>query len=421
MASRRPRRLALAACASLVLLGSPARADNKNPNLIPLGETESFLGNAGVGRATDTGAVYYNPAGLAELDAGRVSVSGAVYLAFAEHYDSFVYLDNTNVPFDASGFVTIPSSYVATRRLGDWVGALSVLVPQSLELDGRLPFTTPNTSDNILYSATASELWIGLSLAHMIVDRLYLGVTVFGIDHSGVTTLGLDVQNSQLATAFASSIARTDYTNLSLLTTVGLSYLATDWLRFGVRAQSTNVQVYGNADAYQVTHTTPVTGAPQTQTIDVKGPANYTIPFDFSVGAAVMPADWLTVLADVSVQLGTSYTEFPDGGPTYSNYVSLDTTPRFNAGAELRPVKEVPIRVGFFYNPSAEGLDRSVDGYSKEDYLGVTAGVGINDEHVKTSIGGFYTWSNGEATNGGVTAALNSHGEGVLLTTAYSF
>ena len=66
--------LALAAC---LVVSSTARADNSNPNLIPFGETESFLGNAGVGRANDTGAVYYNPSGLAELESGRISVSAA--------------------------------------------------------------------------------------------------------------------------------------------------------------------------------------------------------------------------------------------------------------------------------------------------------------------------------------------------------
>jgi hypothetical protein len=50
------RRASTALAAGLLVLGAArtAGADNSNPNLIPLGETEAFLGNAGVARANDT-------------------------------------------------------------------------------------------------------------------------------------------------------------------------------------------------------------------------------------------------------------------------------------------------------------------------------------------------------------------------------
>jgi long-subunit fatty acid transport protein len=403
-------------------LAGAARADNANPNLVPLGENESFMGNTGIGLANDTGAVYYNPAGLTLLPSGRVSVSGAVYLAFATHTDALVNVDSTNVPFDASGFNTIPSTYVATRRVGDWVLALSVLVPDSIKLNNRLPFSTPNTRDNIVYSLETSELWLGLSAAHKLDDAWSVGLTLFGIQHEETQTLGLDLQNAANASVFASSIQQSDLETLGLVAVAGVSYAASDWLRLGLRAQTAFLQVSGSGTSYQVTHAL-TSATPTTSGEDVSGTANYAMPFDFGLGAALMPADWLTLAADASVGLGTSYTPLPQSS-IFNQSVTLKVTPRFNFGVEARPTPAVPLRFGAFFDPSASGGHPGDAGYSSEDYYGVTAGVGLNDEHVRTCAGGFYIWSTGSATPSGetgTTAPIRSHGEGVLLTTAYSF
>jgi hypothetical protein len=402
---------------------SPAAASNVNPNNIPFGENESFLGNAGIGRATDTGAVYYNPSGLAEIGSGRIAVSGAVYLSFSTHYDALTRTDNTNVPFDFSGFNTIPSTYVATRRVGDWVGALSILVPSSLLLDDHASFTTPNAQGNLVYSLGESELWIGVSAARKIGERFSVGLTVFGIEHEQTSVIGADAQNVNTpTTVFATSLARESLRTFGLAATLGASYIAADWLRFGVRAQSALIQLYGNAKSYQVQRTvngpTPTVGGE-----DVQGDANYAMPFDFGVGTALVPVEWLTLLVDASLQLGTSYSTFP-ASRFVNDTVTLSATPRLNVGVELKPAPAFPVRFGVYYDPSANGTRRGDPGFLKEDFFGLTAGVGFNDEHVRTSVGGFYVWSSGEATPGGApgtTASVSSRGVGALLTTAYAF
>ncbi|HEY4013240.1 MAG TPA: hypothetical protein VGM06_07870 [Polyangiaceae bacterium] len=403
-----------------------ARADNKNPNLIPLGETESFLGNAGVGRANDTGAVYYNPAGLVELGEGRISISGSVYLSVSTHYDSFVRFDNTDIPFDNSGFFTIPSAYVATRRVAGWTGALSVLVPASFQQNNRLPFATPSTKDNLIQSTSQSELWVGLSAAHKLGDKFAIGLTAFGILHEETATFGLDFQNPTTM-AFASDVGQTDSTVFGFVATLGLAYLPTDWLRFGLRAQSAMLQVYGKESAYQETHTVAASGAPQSSGDDESGSANYAMPFDFTLGAAVTPAPWFAVLGDVSLQMGTSYATFPSSA-TFNEEVTLRPTPRFNLGVEMRPATAFPVRLGMYYNPSAEGRSPGAANYSKQDYYGLTAGVGLDtllkEFKVRTTVGVFYAWSTGQATPIGVagtTAAISSTAIGVLLTTGYAF
>jgi hypothetical protein len=399
-----------------------ARADSSNPNLLPLGENEPYLGNTGIGRANDTGAVYYNPSGLAELLEDRISVSGAAYLHFQTHADTFLNVDNTNVPFNASGFATIPFLYVATRRAGDWVGALSVLVPASLSLDNSLPFETPNTRGNTIYSQSQSELWIGLSAAHKLSYRWSLGLTLYGIQHHESQTLGFDLQNKNDPSSFASSISQLNLNTFGLSAIVGLSYVPTDWLRFGLRAQSALWQLYGSGSSYQVTHLVS-NGVPMTTGENVSGEAHAPIPFDFGIGFALNPWEPLTLLADASLQLGETYSTFPDSA-TMNQTVNLATTPRVNVGLELRFSPEWALRVGGFYNPSTGGGHPGDADYLKEDYFGFSGGIGLSDTHVRTTLGGYFAQSSGTATlgaTGGATTSLSSTIVAVLLTTAYVF
>ncbi len=375
-------------------------ATTRTLNLIPLGETESCLGNAGGARPNDTGAVYYNPGGLVELHEGHISISGSVYLSVSTHYDAFVRFDGTNIPFDNSGFFTVPSAYVATRHFGDWVGALSILVPASFQQSNRVPFTTPNTTDNILQSTSQSELWIGLSAAHKLGDRFSVGLTAFGILHQETDTFGLDFQNPTTM-AFASAVGQTDSSVFGFAATLGLAYTPTDWLRLGFRAQSALLQVYGKETAYSQSHTLAPNAPAQSTGDDESGPANYAMPFDFTLGAAVLPADWFALMADVSLQVGTSYSTFPSS-PVFNEVVTLKPVVRFNLGAEIKALPAFPVRLGVFYNPSAEGGNPGTASFSRQDYYGFTAGLGVDtllkEFKVKTTVGAFYAWSAGEAT-----------------------
>jgi long-subunit fatty acid transport protein len=408
---------------AIAVAAQEARADSGNSNrlIIPLGESEAFLGNTGVGRAIDTGAVYYNPSGLVEIQSGKVSVTGAVYMKFQTSAGGFVNLDSTNVPLKASGFNTIPATYVATRRFGDWVGALSVLVPSSLQLVNRAPFDTPNTHDNLLYNTYSNDLWFGLSLAHKLTDRLSIGLTLFGIDHSEQYTTGFNVQfPANPTTKLVTSMAQWSLGAFGASATLGLAYVVNDFLRFGVRAQSPFVQITGSADTYEAENVV-TNGQVQSSGEDLKGtPVNYRMPFDFSLGTAVTPAPWATILLDVSLQLGATYSSIP--GSTFSDDENLKPTPRVNLGAEFKPTPSLPIRVGFYYDPSANGGKAGDPGYEAENYFGITGGIGLNSGPVETGVGAFYLRSSGKLTPSGATgtsASLDSTGFGVLLTTSY--
>jgi hypothetical protein len=275
---------------------------------------------------------------------------------------------------------------------------------------------------NLVYSLGESELWVGLSAAHRFDERWSVGATVFGIEHDETTVIGADAQNPAAPTSvFATSLGRESLLTFGLSATLGASFVANDWLRFGARAQTALVQLYGKADSFQIQRS--VNGTPTAAGENVEGPANYAMPFDFSVGTALCPATWMALLLDVSLQLGASYASFPASNVVNST-VTLVPTPRINLGVELTPEPHVPIRFGAYYDPSANGGKAGDANFMKEDFYGLTAGVGLNDEHVRTTAGAFYVWSSGEATPSGApgtSAAVSSRGFGALLTTAYVF
>jgi hypothetical protein len=395
-----------------------ARADNANPNIIPLGQNEAFLGNTGTGRPTDTGAVYYNPAGLAELGSTQVSLSGTVYASVHEHSSGIAVIENTNIPFDASGFDAIPTALVLTRPLGDWMGAFSVLVPLSLQFDDHTSLAIPNVLTNLVFSTSETEVWYGLSIARKLGPHWGVGASLYGVQHGETDVLGLDTVNPSTG-AFITSLQRENLSVYGLLGILGISYVASDAVRFGLRAQTAMAQVYGKGESYSITRGVAQTALP-IPSEDVTGPANYRIPFDFSLGTAVKPAEWLTLMGDLSLQLPTSYQAFP--ASINNETVTLRATPRLNLGAEGLVTPSNPVRVGFYFNPSARGGQPGDPNFEKLDYYGLTAGVGMNREHVRTSVGGFYIWSHGQMTSTAPAASsLSITALGAMITTAYVF
>ena len=92
----------------------------------------------------------------------------------------------------------------------------------------------------------------------------------------------------------------------------GATFIATDWLRLGLRMQTPLIKLRGNANTFQVSHAVDA-GAITTQSEDKIGTdAAYQLPFDFTFGTALVPVNWFALLVDISLQLGTTYDSIPD-------------------------------------------------------------------------------------------------------------
>jgi hypothetical protein len=113
------RALFSATALALMFAAAEVRADAQNGQVIPLGERQAYLANAGTGNSVDTGAVYFNPGSLGFLERDKVSVIGNVYMLYSTKSDAAFQLDDTDVSYSAKGFVTIPMTFVWAKRLGE--------------------------------------------------------------------------------------------------------------------------------------------------------------------------------------------------------------------------------------------------------------------------------------------------------------
>jgi hypothetical protein len=68
-----------------------ARATNENPLVLPMGEREALLGNAGISIKGSAANALFNPAGLSSLTDTRLSVSGSTYalMRAVQHHSVF--------------------------------------------------------------------------------------------------------------------------------------------------------------------------------------------------------------------------------------------------------------------------------------------------------------------------------------------
>lgn len=411
--SRATHALALTVLA-LLLPARVARADPQNGQLIPLGERQAYLANTGVGDASDTGAVYFNPAGLGFIDRDKVSVTGSVYMSYATRSDAAFRLDDSDVGYKAKGFMTIPMTFVIAKKFGDVRVAFSTLVPDSLSTENQASFATPNTSGKILQYYRESELWIGLTAAYPITSRLSLGVSVFGIQHSQSSLVSLLVDFPSDATKFVTGSTRSQWSTFGLSAVLGVAYRATDDIGVGLRVQTPIAQLTGSADTYQASRS-PVE-SPMTQDI-TDTHAKYQLPLDLTLGGSFQLLPNLEMLVDLGLRLGLSYDSIP--ASALNDHIDTRLTPRASIGGEWKPVPALPVRAGFFYSPSAQ---RDRPGATRENYCGVTAGVAYITEHVETGVGAFYIWANGtQRSDDDVAAHVSTTAVGALLTTAYVF
>ncbi|HEY2734723.1 MAG TPA: hypothetical protein VGI70_12100, partial [Polyangiales bacterium] len=387
-----------------VWLPARTRADAQNGQVIPLGERQAYLGNSGTGDASDTGAVYFNPGSLGYVDRDEVSVTGSVYMSYSTSADAAFNLDDTNVPYKAKGFVTIPMTFVIAKKWHDLHLAFSTLVPDTLITENRQSFTTPNTAGNILQYYRESELWVGLTAAYPISDRLSVGLSLYGIQHSQSSLVNLVVDFPADPSSFVTAATRAQTSTFGLSAILGVAYKPTSELALGLRVQTPIAQLTGSADTYVADRST---GDPAMNE-DMKGAkAKYQSPLDATLGASIKVMPGWESLVDVGLRFGTNYDTIP--GSSLSDHIDTKATFRFSLGEEFKPTSAIPIRIGFLCNPSGV---RSKSDEIRQNFFGFTAGVAYLTEHVETGVGGFYIWANGsqrssdtgESTNVSATA-----------------
>lgn len=410
----------LTSCALFILaFGPDARADPANRNLLPIGEREALLANAGITSATG-GAAFYNPANLARVDHPSLSMTGTTLLHFQLSSDAFLVIEGVDQPFEASGFLTVPASLVSTYKIGDWSLATSVLVPDVFEIENRSTFESPSASTTLLLKTSSQDLWLGLSGAHSIGDDVHLGVSVFGAQHASSSTTMFQIIDTTMPNTASQITSNESLSVVGVTAVVGAYWQAHPRLGIGARVQTPLVKISGSADIY---NTVVQSGAMDAVTeFEADGvDANRELPWDVGVGLSVLPADRVELLLDVNVQLPNTYREIEDpalGG----DETELETALRVSAATEIAVTDSVRAQLGVLYNGSANPAPTEGGGVV-ENYVGVTGGVSWHSGRTTTGLGAFYLHGDAEMVplfdSTGRTVSSSARLVGGLITVAY--
>lgn len=402
-------------------------ADVFNRQIIPLGEKAAYMANTGTADSSASGAVYYNPACLAGIKDNKISVSGSVYFTFNVNFDALARIDNTNISYQAKGLNTIPSTYISTFKKWNSTFAFSVLMPDSIQVEGAQKFSTPNTSGVLTPYQNKKSIWAGLSGSRVLDEKWSIGATVFGIQYSNANQFATTVNFLTPSNTVASSVNRTDVTVYGLSWVLGLLYKASQDLEIGYRIQTPILQVAGTANTY-TENASSISGTVSTQIEDKQGiPAHYDLPTDTTLGIAYRLHPKVKALLDLSYQWGVDYKSIPDStiSTTSSDAYVSDPTARSNAGLEWKCTDKMSVVGGFFYNPSSiHQLSSKTIGKIKADIFGTSAGLLLAEDHIQTGLGLFYLWGNGQSLLGppdNLLVGTSVNGGGVLLTTSYVF
>lgn len=389
----------------VLLFVTHLKADISNRGAFPFGEIEGFIGNAGVGGAGSTGAVYYNPAALVELNHPKIAVSGSTYFHFRTDNDNIIRVDNTDLDYSASGFNTVPSSVVSTFKNDSFSWAYFVLVPESNQIENQVSWATPNTSTSIIQMNNASELWLGAAAGFPITSNLAIGGSLYAIRHTSLEHSSIIIDTLTATNTTSTTISHTSESVYGLSATLGILYKPVNWLSAGLRIQSPLLHLSGTGTGFSGTRTVNNGTLTNTNLQDNNLSARYTLPLDMTLGfRAVMQRGW-DLHFDTSLQTGLEYSRYP--GSQFNVVETVKTTPRFSLGSRMGLSNYAVLSAGVFYNPSATPETATVSNpLGHIDYWGITGGIDFAYDRVKTGIGGFFAFSRAETQQIGNPAGL---------------
>lgn len=390
----------------------------ENRGLYPIGEKESLLSNTGVALSGSTGAVYFNPAGLAGIEKSKISMSGNAYLSQSTKYEPFWNLDGEEFGFEAKGFQTIPSSFISTFKLEDWTAAFFVLVPEMGQLRDLSNFSTTNYSIDMVQILNNDLMIIGLAGAKRFEGGVDYGFELGFLRQSyfentqtvGKPTVASGLTNTVVENSYISMTAN------SLFLSVGMQMERDENFRWGMRGVSPTIQLSGEGEFYS--YTADAAGDEYVNDIE-KASVKSVVPAEFAWGMSYKVRPETLVNFDLSYQFPVVFNLFEGG----EEKIETVGTSRWNVGIKQAWTDVFKISGGLAYNPSAI-REILADGDFKQDFFSLTGGVEIEERQSMTGVGIFYAQSRGERiidSAAGKRSNISTSLVGVILTTSYTF
>lgn len=305
---------------ALGLLSIPAFSQGSfNQNIMPLGDREALMANTGTGGVGSTGAVYYNPAALTELEGSKFSFSGNAYFSFEFKAEPLVTIGNDEIDFNGSGYRSLPSSMIGTRTMGDWVVAFSLLVPYHFNYEGKNDWILNQAVNpyNLTITQDYREEYFmgGLSAARKLGNGWSLGLTLTGQYYYELLTNasnGYFISDPSIA-----SISQSRQT-LESYTLFGVIGVQKKWEDFslGLRVSTPSIRIEGSGDYYQYTYVNDGSSPPTSFILDVEGKkVHQKNPVDFRLGFSYQVTEKVFWAMDVAYSMEVTHDYYEGQAP----------------------------------------------------------------------------------------------------------
>ena len=378
----------------LLLLGSSAEAFASGLSFDHQGAAAVGKANAFAGEANDPSAIFYNPAGITQLDGTQVMVGSAVtYLDSV--YRSSTTGESTQLQ---DQFPLLPHLYV-THKFKSWdkvsIG-LGVYTPFGLMVDWPDNWQGRFNSTNVRLRVTI----IQPTIAFKVAENLSVAAGLRIADAAAEFERKLDIGIGE------SKLRVHDLTAHPIGWNVGMLYRVTDTTSVGLQFRS-EIQAKFNGDA-------DITGPASLAFSNTKFHSSLKLPPELVLGVSTKIIPRWTLNADVEWEGWRTVGSIPFGFEnTPTSPVPQQTlnqqglrlwknTYIYRVGAEYAATNRLALRGGYFYSQSPIP-DNTFDTNVPEANLhAVTAGVGYKWKRTSLNVAyliGFYEKRSTNASN----------------------
>ncbi len=334
------------------------------------------MGMAGafVGQADNPSAVWYNPAGISNLDGVRISAGVEMIYPVLTH-------ENTNGTTDVSDrSVAWPAEIFATDRMNDRVSlGLGITSPFGLSTD----WSAFSPTSHVATLSRVKTIEINPNVAYKISDSLSAAV---GLDF-------MKLQATLESMLSPVTLFRLNGEGTGLGANAALLYKANEQLNLGLSYRSRiKVTVDGNAN---------VVGLPFTFTNTAQ--TDVTLPDLIQFGASYKASDRLTINTDLDYTWWSTYERLIvqsntilalSGGLTNTSIEEKDwkNTWALRIGGQYRLSDQWKLRAGYVYDQSPVPSDRFETGLPDADRQGLTIGAGYAVGNITVDASYMYLW-----------------------------
>ena len=327
------------------------------------------MGGAFVGQADNPSAVWYNPAGITDLDGTRISAGGIAIYPVLTH-------ENANGTTDVSErSVFLPAQLFVTDKLNDRVSlGLGITSPFGLSTD----WSDTSATSSVATLSRVKSININPDIAYKISDTLSVAI---GLDYM-IIQATLDKLLFPGGPNF-----RLGGNGEGLGANAGIKYKATDQLNLGLSYRSRiKVKVDGTAEVSAL-------GLSNSARTDI------TLPDLMQVGASYKASDKLTINADLEYTWWSTYDRLVVQSNTLIPLIGTNTSTEekdwentwiIRIGGQYKLSDQWKLRAGYVYDQNPVPSNRFETRVPDSDRQGVSIGTGYMSGNITVDVSYLY-------------------------------